>query len=162
MEWDPSRFFRPEGSPSPYALLILNQPINEKAFGVLSKYGKFLYECFKNSMSKIRNTNTHAASYIICADGGANRLFDMPEDNETESKQVSDIYGLYYLCTPSELQLKNQLLHNEDQADQRDSFLTPLSATLILSAPQCENTMRNSECPSSKIQTNTQQTSPNV
>lgn len=44
-------------------------------------------------MSWIRNTNTDAASYIICADGGANRLFDMPEDNETESKQVSDIYG---------------------------------------------------------------------
>ncbi|KAJ5442234.1 thiamine pyrophosphokinase eukaryotic [Penicillium cf. griseofulvum] len=73
MEWDPSRFFRPSGSPSPYALLILNQPINEKAFGVLSRY----------------------ASYIICADGGANRLFDMPEVNE-ESK-VSDIYRLDYL-----------------------------------------------------------------
>jgi thiamine pyrophosphokinase len=41
MEWDPSRFFGASGSPSPYALLILNQPINEKAFGVLSKYGKF-------------------------------------------------------------------------------------------------------------------------
>ncbi|KAF3396504.1 thiamine pyrophosphokinase 1 [Penicillium rolfsii] len=39
MEWDPSRFFRPEGSPSPYALLVLNQPINEKAFGVLSEHG---------------------------------------------------------------------------------------------------------------------------
>ncbi|OQE80918.1 hypothetical protein PENNAL_c0043G01181 [Penicillium nalgiovense] len=60
MEWDPSRFFHPQGSSSPYALLILNQPINEKAFGVLSRY----------------------ASYIICADGGANRLFDMPEDND--------------------------------------------------------------------------------
>lgn len=44
MEWDPSRFFRSEGSPSPYALLILNQPINEKAFGVLGKYGKFPLE----------------------------------------------------------------------------------------------------------------------
>lgn len=40
MEWDPSCFFRPEGSPSPYALLILNQPINEKAFGVLSEHGE--------------------------------------------------------------------------------------------------------------------------
>jgi hypothetical protein len=40
MEWDPSRFFRPEGSPSPYALLVLNQPINEKAFGVLSEHGE--------------------------------------------------------------------------------------------------------------------------
>ncbi|KAJ5199464.1 thiamine pyrophosphokinase eukaryotic [Penicillium cf. griseofulvum] len=70
MEWDPSRFFRPSGSPSPYALLILNQPINEKAFGVLSRY----------------------ASYIICADGGANRLFDMPEVNE-ESKLPDSIIG---------------------------------------------------------------------
>lgn len=59
-----------------------------------------------NLMSWIRNTNADAASYIICADGGANRLFDMPEDNETESKQVSDIYGLGYLCNPSGLQLK--------------------------------------------------------
>jgi hypothetical protein len=40
MEWDPSHFFRPEGSPSPYALLVLNQPINEKAFGVLSEHGE--------------------------------------------------------------------------------------------------------------------------
>ncbi|KXG50271.1 thiamine pyrophosphokinase, eukaryotic [Penicillium griseofulvum] len=70
MEWDPSRFFRPSGSPSPYALLILNQPINEKAFGVLSRY----------------------ASYIICADGGANRLFDMPQVNE-ESKLPDSIVG---------------------------------------------------------------------
>ncbi|KAJ5836253.1 thiamine pyrophosphokinase eukaryotic [Penicillium robsamsonii] len=67
MEWNPSRFFRPSGSPSPYALLILNQPINEKAFGVLSRY----------------------ASYIICADGGANRLFDMPGVRE-ESKELPD------------------------------------------------------------------------
>ncbi|CAI7646806.1 unnamed protein product [Penicillium glandicola] len=71
MEWDPSRFFRPLGSPSPYALLILNQPINEKAFGVLSRY----------------------ASFIICADGGANRLFDMPETNEKESKLPDAIVG---------------------------------------------------------------------
>ncbi|KAJ5317369.1 hypothetical protein PENANT_c034G10620 [Penicillium antarcticum] len=63
MEWDPSRFFRVSGSPSPYALLILNQPINENAFGVLSHY----------------------ASYIICADGGANRLYDMMKLNGKES-----------------------------------------------------------------------------
>jgi thiamine pyrophosphokinase len=41
MEWDPSRFFRVAGSPTPYALLILNQPINESAFGVLSEHGAF-------------------------------------------------------------------------------------------------------------------------
>ncbi|KAJ5794554.1 thiamine pyrophosphokinase eukaryotic [Penicillium paradoxum] len=68
MEWDPSRFFRSSGSPSPYALLILNQPINEKAFGVLSRY----------------------ASCILCADGGANRLFDMMKINGTESTDLPD------------------------------------------------------------------------
>lgn len=38
MDWDPSRFFR--GSTSPYALLVLNQPINEKAFHVLNEHGE--------------------------------------------------------------------------------------------------------------------------
>lgn len=51
-----------------------------------------------NLMSWIGNTNTDAASYIICADGGANRLFDMPEDNETESKQVSDLSMDFAIC----------------------------------------------------------------
>ncbi|KAJ5381146.1 uncharacterized protein N7496_003574 [Penicillium cataractarum] len=68
MEWDPSCFFRLEGSPSPYALLILNQPINEKAFGVLSEH----------------------ASYIICADGGANRLYDMMKTHGNESTELPD------------------------------------------------------------------------
>lgn len=40
MEWDPSRFFRVSEPSSPYALLVLNQPINERAFGVLSGHGK--------------------------------------------------------------------------------------------------------------------------
>ncbi|KAJ5722009.1 hypothetical protein N7488_000044 [Penicillium malachiteum] len=63
MEWNPTLFFRPEGSPSPYALLILNQPINEKAFEVLNEH----------------------ASYIICADGGANRLYDVTKSQGKES-----------------------------------------------------------------------------
>ncbi|KAJ5908089.1 hypothetical protein N7495_000771 [Penicillium taxi] len=69
MEWDPSRFFRASGSPFPYALLVLNQPINEKAVGVLSEY----------------------ASYIICADGGANRLHDMLKKEGKESSELPDI-----------------------------------------------------------------------
>lgn len=40
MEWDPSQFFRPGAHASPYALLVLNQPINETAFGVLSEHGE--------------------------------------------------------------------------------------------------------------------------
>lgn len=39
MEWDPSCFFR-SGCRSPYALLVLNQPINESAFSVLSEHGE--------------------------------------------------------------------------------------------------------------------------
>ncbi|CAG8116373.1 unnamed protein product [Penicillium olsonii] len=68
MEWDPSRFFSASGSPSPYALLILHQPINHKAFDALSRH----------------------ASYIICADGGANRLYDMMEAVGAESKNIPD------------------------------------------------------------------------
>lgn len=41
MEWDPSRFFRVSEASTPYALLVLNQPINERAFGVLSDQGGF-------------------------------------------------------------------------------------------------------------------------
>ncbi|CAI7568424.1 unnamed protein product [Penicillium pancosmium] len=68
MEWDPSQFFRPGGHASPYALLVLNQPINETAFGVLSEH----------------------ASYIICADGGANRLYDMLKHHGKESTILPD------------------------------------------------------------------------
>src|SRR5262245_59263215 len=40
-EWDPTQFFR-EGYPSsPYALLILNHPINEKAYDVLQRHGEY-------------------------------------------------------------------------------------------------------------------------
>ncbi|KAJ5354130.1 thiamine pyrophosphokinase eukaryotic [Penicillium brevicompactum] len=69
MEWDPSRFFGASGSSSPYALLILHQPINEKAFDVLRKH----------------------ACFIICADGGANRLYDMTKAVGTESKHLPDV-----------------------------------------------------------------------
>ncbi|CAG8107482.1 unnamed protein product [Penicillium salamii] len=68
MEWDPSVFFTASGSSSPYALLILHQPINQKAYDALSRH----------------------ASYIMCADGGANRLYDMSEALGTESKSLPD------------------------------------------------------------------------
>lgn len=40
MEWDPSVFFTASGSSSPYALLILHQPINQKAYDALSRHGE--------------------------------------------------------------------------------------------------------------------------
>lgn len=42
MEWDPTQFFRDDHTPNPFALLILNQPINERAFRVLRRHGMFL------------------------------------------------------------------------------------------------------------------------
>ncbi|GMG06456.1 unnamed protein product [Aspergillus oryzae var. brunneus] len=38
MEWDPTQFFRDDHTPNPFALLILNQPINERAFRVLRRH----------------------------------------------------------------------------------------------------------------------------
>ncbi|RAH63029.1 thiamine pyrophosphokinase [Aspergillus piperis CBS 112811] len=57
MTWDPTQFFRTEeGLPSsPYALLILNHPINERAYDVLRK----------NALT------------TVCADGGANHFYEM-------------------------------------------------------------------------------------
>jgi hypothetical protein len=59
MEWDPSRFFRPEESPSPYALLLLNQPINERAFGVLSEHGETPLEEYLSSIDQPQATSMH-------------------------------------------------------------------------------------------------------
>ncbi|PYI01297.1 thiamine pyrophosphokinase [Aspergillus sclerotiicarbonarius CBS 121057] len=57
MEWDPTQFFRDESDspPAPFALLILNHPINEKAYDVLQKH----------------------ALITVCADGGANYFYEM-------------------------------------------------------------------------------------
>ncbi|RAH40405.1 thiamine diphosphokinase [Aspergillus brunneoviolaceus CBS 621.78] len=61
-EWDPTQFFR-EGYPSsPYALLILNHPINEKAYDVLQRH----------------------ACITVCADGGANRFYEMMKARGSE------------------------------------------------------------------------------
>ncbi|KAJ6164394.1 hypothetical protein N7470_003066 [Penicillium chermesinum] len=80
MDWDPSRFFRATGNASPYALLVLNQPINEKAFGVLSEHG----EGFPIGADR-------PPSYIICADGGANRLYNVTKSLGKQSTQLPDV-----------------------------------------------------------------------
>ncbi|OOF90291.1 hypothetical protein ASPCADRAFT_179349 [Aspergillus carbonarius ITEM 5010] len=65
MEWDPTQFFRDESDspPTPYALLILNHQINEKAYDVLQKH----------------------ALITVCADGGANHFYDMMKARGRES-----------------------------------------------------------------------------
>lgn len=38
-EWNPTQYFHPSKPPNPFALLILNQPINERAFADLHSHG---------------------------------------------------------------------------------------------------------------------------
>ncbi|KAE8352190.1 thiamine pyrophosphokinase [Aspergillus coremiiformis] len=66
MNWDPTQFFRENHPPNPFALLILNQPINEQAFRILKNH-------------------THVT---VCADGGANRFHEMTKSHGTESSDV--------------------------------------------------------------------------
>jgi len=71
-EWDPTQFFRPPRPPIPFVILVLNQPINERAFTAISDY----------------------ASCVVCADGGANRYYDLMKDRAQEdTKLPSAIIG---------------------------------------------------------------------
>lgn len=65
-EWWPSQFFGPGKTASPYAVLILNQPINEHALRAVIK----------------------DATLVVCADGGANRLFDLSNTCNGEFSRV--------------------------------------------------------------------------
>jgi hypothetical protein len=41
MEWDPTQYFRTDTTPKlPYAILVLNQPINERAFDAIRRHGQ--------------------------------------------------------------------------------------------------------------------------
>ncbi|KAL2867142.1 thiamine diphosphokinase [Aspergillus lucknowensis] len=70
MEWDPTRFFGEAGvkTPPPFALVVLNQPINEVALSVLRKH----------------------ALVTVCADGGANRFFEFAKSRGRESAELPD------------------------------------------------------------------------
>ncbi|KAK2758363.1 hypothetical protein FQN54_004212 [Arachnomyces sp. PD_36] len=60
MDWDPIQFFRSDYSPlNPFAILILNQPINGSALSILRRH----------------------ACFVVCADGGANRFYDLMKKN---------------------------------------------------------------------------------
>ncbi|KAJ9260456.1 hypothetical protein DTO207G8_501 [Paecilomyces variotii] len=67
MEWDPTQFFRDGIRPSvPFALLVLNQPINQRAFAALNKH----------------------ACFTICADGGANVYYDLMKSQDRETSDL--------------------------------------------------------------------------
>ncbi|KAL2850121.1 thiamine pyrophosphokinase [Aspergillus pseudodeflectus] len=70
MEWDPTQFFREEENktPPPFALVVLNQPINEIALSVLREH----------------------ALTIVCADGGANRFFESAKSRGVEGTDIPD------------------------------------------------------------------------
>ncbi|KAL5356734.1 thiamine pyrophosphokinase [Aspergillus floccosus] len=66
-DWDPTQFFRNDGPPhTPFALVVLNQPINERAYAVLRKH----------------------ACATVCADGGANRFYAMMKAHGTEATEL--------------------------------------------------------------------------
>ncbi|RAK94932.1 thiamine diphosphokinase [Aspergillus ibericus CBS 121593] len=68
MEWDPTQFFRGDSDspPAPFALLILNHPINEKAYDVLQKH----------------------AMITVCVDGGANHFYEMMKAKGRENSHI--------------------------------------------------------------------------
>ncbi|KAL3462327.1 thiamine pyrophosphokinase [Aspergillus heterothallicus] len=70
MEWDPTQFFREEENktPPPFALVVLNQPINEIALSVL---------------------RDHALT-TVCADGGANRFFESAMSRGLQDTDIPD------------------------------------------------------------------------
>lgn len=68
MEWEPAQFFQEKPRSIPYALLVLNQPINQNAYKILKKH----------------------ASFILCADGGANRFYSLMKRTGSESTELPD------------------------------------------------------------------------
>ncbi|OJD24528.1 mitochondrial import inner membrane translocase subunit tim9 [Blastomyces percursus] len=86
MDWYPAQFFNPSAPPSsPFALLVLNQPINQNAYTILKKHGEFhvsavdwshvysniVQRCFEDCVSDFTTK-----SLISREQGCVNRCFD--------------------------------------------------------------------------------------
>ncbi|QSS57181.1 thiamine pyrophosphokinase Thi80 [Histoplasma capsulatum var. duboisii H88] len=83
MDWYPAQFFNTVAPPSsPFALIVLNQPINQHAYRVLDKHARF----------------------TICADGGANHLYNLMRTSGKESTEVDT-----YIQTPKLRSCRNKL-----------------------------------------------------
>ncbi|CRG89052.1 thiamine pyrophosphokinase, putative [Talaromyces islandicus] len=67
MEWDPTSLFRTDTVPTnPFAILVLNQPVNERAFDAVRRH----------------------ACYTLLADGGANRYYDLAQSRSAASTDL--------------------------------------------------------------------------
>ncbi|KAK2734963.1 hypothetical protein FQN57_001398 [Myotisia sp. PD_48] len=68
MQWHPTQFFC-DGPPKvPFVVLVLNQPINRHAYQVIKRH----------------------ASFILCADGGANRFLNLTQSIGSENVELPD------------------------------------------------------------------------
>jgi hypothetical protein len=83
-EWFPCRFFSSESPAQPFALILLNQPLNWAAFESIAKSGMYMDMAPNSTDTEIRD----AASITICADGGANRLHQQSFRNGFSSPYV--------------------------------------------------------------------------
>ncbi|KAJ9292823.1 hypothetical protein DTO271G3_8398 [Paecilomyces variotii] len=99
MEWDPTQFFRDGIRPSvPFALLVLNQPINQRAFAALNKH----------------------ACFTICADGGANVYYNLMKSQDKETSElpnaiVGDLDSIFPSVRKHYESLDVTIVHDPDQ-----------------------------------------------
>ncbi|KAK2802653.1 hypothetical protein FQN50_007261 [Emmonsiellopsis sp. PD_5] len=97
--WYPAQFFNAATPPpSPFAILVLNHPINENAYKILKKH----------------------ASFTICADGGANRFYKLMEqwgkaDVELPNAIVGDLDSITPSVKKHYEDLHVPIIHDPDQ-----------------------------------------------
>ncbi len=70
MNWHPAKFFTDVEPETPYALLLLNQSLNEPAYKRVVDHGMPLPFAEEDLLIT-------PASMITCVDGGANQLYDI-------------------------------------------------------------------------------------
>jgi hypothetical protein len=82
MDWYPAKLFDDWQPERPYALLILNQPLNLRTYERVAHHG------MQQPNSK-ESPLIFAASMIVCVDGGANQLYTILEENKDLPHKVS-------------------------------------------------------------------------
>ncbi|KAF9894986.1 hypothetical protein FE257_004610 [Aspergillus nanangensis] len=138
MEWDPTQFFRDDKPPAPFALIILNQPINERAFGILNKH----------------------ACMTVCADGGANHFYEMMKAHGKESTDLpslilGDLDSIHPSIKTHYTNLQVPIIHDADQ------YSTDFTKCLNYLRSHAHDLMRPSFSSSLTAHSPTTQSSPN-